>query len=249
MTKKKQLPPYLKNLSDVKRIKVYNSDIVLERESTSKRTKGQRDSKRGKVKAFSMKSWKRLAFIASNTSIEFSTMITLTYPKEYPLDGRESKKHLNSFMSVLRKAEGKHSYLWFMEFQKRGAVHYHILTTLMYIDHFWIANKWFDIVDSGDVMHLSAGTRVERIRKQNGGKHYAVWYSHKLRQKRLPDNAKDFGRWWGHSRDVKPEIQAEYTVFGLDSVLDSIGDWEYKENVRGSIVSVLFNASKYIENE
>jgi hypothetical protein len=77
------------------------------------------------------------------------TMITLSYPNNFP-DDRESKKHLDHFMKRIIRKYPQFVYLWVAEKQKRGAIHYHIITTdfipKKLINTCWgeIVKKWCD---------------------------------------------------------------------------------------------------------
>jgi hypothetical protein len=90
--------------------------------------------KRRAVRAFSEASRRRLEFIAANTATVFRSLLSLTYhapacswsnPEENAHVAKRSKTDLNRFLSCLREELG--SYLWVQEFQKRGAIHCHVL--------------------------------------------------------------------------------------------------------------------------
>jgi hypothetical protein len=77
----------------------------------------------------------------------------------------------------------------------------------MAIDKFWLSSAWYEIVGSGNRDHLLAGTRVERLRKP--GARYAVKYASKMRQKSVPVEYQNVGRFYGYSTAVKPKAIAE----------------------------------------
>jgi hypothetical protein len=187
-------------------IEIYRNDVVVIRHGGPPPPS---DCERGDVTEFSYKSRMRLAFIAANTDVIFDAMITLTYPKKYPSDGAAVKYHFKRLLQqVKRHAEGPISYLWFIEFQRRGAPHFHVLLCGLDVtqeNKEWLSKTWYRIVDSQDRKHLLAGTRLERIRKKGGAARYAVKYAYKMRQKVVPEGYRDVGRFWGHSKDVKPE--------------------------------------------
>lgn len=148
-------------------------------------------------------------------------MLTLTLPAEWESvvpNGRELKRLKRAFDKRMRRwcaRRGiKLSALWFLEFQKRGAPHFHYLlwdkapeeghgTALD--DAFrrefirWVSMAWADVVAHPDPMermkHEAAGTRVERMRTGHFG--YAMAYASKPRQKIVPDGFQDVGRFWG----------------------------------------------------
>jgi len=187
---------------------------------------------RADVKVFSRRSRKRLAFVASNTDIVFTSMLTLTYPRVFPNDGKDVKRNLNQFFVELRKKTPGVSLLWFLEFQCRGAPHIHILLRGVRVykamQH-WVSETWYRICGTGDLRHLAAGTRLERIRKPNGARNYTVKYAHKMHQKAVPPNYRNVGRFWGHSRDVRPVMRCEMQCTNDDLVAAlETGQWSWQ---------------------
>ena len=66
--------------------------------------------------------------IKANEKI-FKTFITLTF-SENIIDIKEANKKFNYWISNIRKLKNDFAYVAVPEFQKRGAVHYHLLTNL-----------------------------------------------------------------------------------------------------------------------
>jgi hypothetical protein len=77
--------------------------------------------------ALSKKSLRSLIWTINATSVKFNSMITLTYPDDFPVNGATVKEDLRVYLQWLRRAY-KTEVLWFLEFQTRGAPHFHILT-------------------------------------------------------------------------------------------------------------------------
>jgi len=82
---------------------------------------------RGKIMSFSKKSLANLIFTINATDVEFNSMITLTYPKDFPANGASVKEDLRVYLQWVQRRY-KTEVLWFLEFQQRGAPHFHILT-------------------------------------------------------------------------------------------------------------------------
>ena len=72
------------------------------------------------------------------------SMITLSYPKNYP-DDHTAKKHLDNFIKRINRFSFDFMYLWVAEKQKRGAIHFHIITP-NYIPMDRINSGWAEIV-------------------------------------------------------------------------------------------------------
>lgn len=236
-------------------IKIYKRDVVVVRRGVLHRGNNGIAPKRGEISMLSKKSRMRLAFTANNTRVVFRTMITLTYPKEYTTDGKEVKKHLNAFLVWCRRYFARPSYLWFLEFQKRGAPHIHLLidTPLpqekaqrldVYSD---VSVKWYDTVNSGDERHLRAGTRCERIRKPDGAARYALKYAYKTRQKCVPEPYRNVGRFWGCSRDVTPK---DVRIWPMDelSVRTVLVDWEFCPSKDVLVYQTLYGCADKFRN-
>ena len=234
---------------DPKELRIYNNDIVVSWELLREpKCYGKGSGNKKKIGQISRRSLRRLAFVAANTDTRFKVMITTTYPKIFPTDGRLAKKHLKAILQkVVRRFSCKH--LWFMEFQKRGAVHFHIMTTQngydKHTDIDWLKDKWFDIVDSGDTRHRDAGTQIKAIRKADGAMRYVSKYASKQEQKMVPLFCSDFGRFFGWSRGVAPTCKRTIEVKGRNDMNEMLKDWDYIGNVKDSFVSVLYNAAKH----
>lgn len=162
--------------------------------------------KRGKVANLSSKSLARLAFVSRETTTDFEHFATLTYPDAYPRDGRECKKHLNRHLGWLRRRNM--SYLWFLEFQVRGAPHYHVFIAGFDGDRIGHAKSWARASTPDRKSYrnsLSVHTRkrfLEPIRSKNGAGRYATKYALKTNQKAVPSQYVNCGRFWGCSTDV-----------------------------------------------
>ena len=77
----------------------------------------------------------------------YATMITLTFGKWYP-DDKLGKKLLDTFFKRLKRKLNVNDfyYVWVAERQKRGAIHFHILTP-HYTPKNWLNAAWNDIVN------------------------------------------------------------------------------------------------------
>lgn len=135
-----------------------------------------------------------------------SYIITLTYPKDFPSDGKRVKRHLEAMREWFRRAGV--SAFWFLEFQERGAPHYHLFTDNP-VDAKELSKKWYQVVGSGDEKHLRAGTQIQRIRKPHAIAAYAAKYATKPEQKTVPEGYSNVGRFWGGFgiyRTVKSDV-------------------------------------------
>jgi len=174
----------------------------------------ERDSPRGEVGGFSRKSRMRLMKVCAAIPwglFETRVFTTLTYPKEFPADGRRVKRHLGAFRRRFERRYGKQGVVWKLEFQARGAPHFHLLLSLpASVDlvqfRAWLSAAWFEIVGSGDLKHLSAGTQAA-IADTDCGRYFAYGVKSmgsKEYQNQVPEGFEKVGRFWG-AWNISPE--------------------------------------------
>jgi hypothetical protein len=155
-------------------------------------------SKRGTVTTFSKKSRSRIlktfAMIDSN-ALSRSLFVTLTYPRVFPQEPLIYRAHFQAFSKRLRRLFPQSSAVWKLEFQKRGAPHFHlIILGVPFIARTWLSRVWAEIVGSGDDRHRKAGTQVARVHSARTAITYASKYVAKI-----SENVPDWhvGRFWG----------------------------------------------------
>lgn len=153
------------------------------------------------VTCFSQGSKRRLLFVARNLP-GLEIMLTLTYPSEFPMNGRLVKNHWRRFRQWMIR-NGALTGLWVLEFQKRGAPHFHLFIREP-LDRERVSAAWYRIVGSGDPKHLLAGTRIEQFRYPPALGSYVMKYATKMEQKDVPKGFASVGRFWGTWG--KPEI-------------------------------------------
>ncbi len=153
--------------------------------------------------------------------------ISLTYPNEFPLDAATFKGHLRAIGERLRRSFPHAGFHWKLEFQKRGAAHFHLIGWNLPSDREqlrvlreWFAFAWYEVVGSGVWKHFCAGTSVEVIRSQFGIMRYVGPYVAKDDQS-MP-GAK-VGRYWGHI--ARAQIPYAESVQQLRSPAESLLDW------------------------
>ena len=163
---------------------------------------------RNAISGFTPSTGTRMRRYLRECMAEYREMVTLTYPGFFTTNGKETKEHLRRFLQEVKREyrrnhgdDGMFSAFWFLEFQTRGAPHYHIFLTWAPSKQ-WVSSTWYRIVNSEDVRHLHAGTRTEYLHSGRGGTiSYASKYAAKQEQKDVPENFENVGRFWGvHGR-------------------------------------------------
>jgi hypothetical protein len=185
-------------------VRVYTEDVRIKRPVGS--LIEPIGAKRGVVNGLSRAAARRLAFAVRNTP-ELATpgadWVGLTYPADYPRDGRACKRHLDTFGKWLRRHGG--CAVWCLEYQTRGAPHFHLIVRRRGLQSLlaqgdWrkeLASAWYRIVGSGDAKHLRAGTSSDPVRHPERVGTYMATYISKADQKTVPADVTLPGRMWG----------------------------------------------------
>ena len=136
-------------------------------------------------------------------------MVTLTYPENFPTDGRIVKSHLERLYARWVRHYGVPKGMWKQEFQRRGAPHFHCFVGLPQEEELlraWLLEARYGSVGSGDERHVFNGVDISRWRwgtlgenRSKVGEYFARhgakgWKSY---QNQLPEGYTSPGRWWG----------------------------------------------------
>jgi hypothetical protein len=137
---------------------------------------------------------KRLSAI-QRESLEHALFITLTYPNNEQ-EGKKAKRDLMTFLKRVDRAYPSAAGTWRLEFQERGAIHFHLLLWgLEFIPFKWVADNWYQVVGSDNPDHLAAGTSIERVHSHRKAVSYVAKYMSKEEQARQVGDG--IGRFWG----------------------------------------------------
>lgn len=171
---------------------------------------------RNKVTVFSRASRRRmLRTMAKLSKAALPIFATLTYPQSYSSNPTDWKEDLRVWGARLKRACPTAAFIWRLEFQKRGAPHFHVLIygLTKNISDFqkWLSTSWYEVVKSCDERHLQAGTNAQHMRSYRGLMVYAGKELAKTSQALLGSTyAEGVGRWWGaFNRACLPWAESE----------------------------------------
>lgn len=133
-------------------------------------------------------------------NVNFSlSFITLTVPTNDKIEAKEAHKLLlEPLIKHLRQVHGLKNYVWKLELQKRGQIHYH-LTSDCFINHVELRNKWNKLLVKNGMMneyirennHTNANsTDIHSVRKVRDLAAYLVKYFSKKEQNPVSVNGK-----------------------------------------------------------
>ena len=192
--------------TEITRLTCGQLDVRLKTRFTNYKSRNPGGGIRGEVRELSRQSRSRLIYKARNTPGLIS-MTTFTYPSEeyattatggnFMEDGKVVKDHLRKLRQLFTYRD--HFGFWFLEFQKRGAPHFHFITSreLSGREFDQVQRTWSKIVGSDCPHHPVRGCKHETLRKKHAAGAYAAKYSSKDEQKVVPDRYENVGRFWG----------------------------------------------------
>lgn len=203
--------------------------------------------KRSEISVFSQESRYRLFRMLHCLEFKTVTFATLTYPSEFPTQKEVYKAHLKEYRRRFERRYGAVKAVWRLEFQQRGAPHYHI----MYLDAPFIpvqewCGLWSDVIGTSDENHRKIGVDVKLITESSEGRliaSYLAKYVGKVDQSKVGAKNEKPGRWWGKWNIEETKTgEIEISAFTARAVLDRIisdrnggGTWEPADPGRCSV--------------
>ena len=161
----------------------------------------------------------------SGDIIQYKTsMITLTIPVKTEHNPKEiTNKVLGNFITLMRKTQGMNNYLWKLELQRNGNVHYHLITDVE-IDFFYIKKIWnnslniLGIIDEYSKDRIKGGfKRYEEQRLEEFKKYKKIGKLTPLQVKTEIKRTWDLGQKtkWREPNTVNiKRIQLDYNIAG-----------------------------------
>lgn len=112
------------------------------------------------------------------------SFVTLTYHDDWTLEREDLQADLNAFLQALRREYPDAVYLWRLEFQKRGAPHFHLIIWNPHgcgpipLDELsvWVRTTWTRIAAQDSTAHRTWGTDTARIESWREAMSYVSKY-------------------------------------------------------------------------
>lgn len=157
------------------------------------------------IKGISQRSRNRLIrFLSTINRPDPGWFVTLTY-RHWIDDFQLWKRHLNRFLTALRWRYASSTGVWRLEFQSRGAPHFHLLLWLGREEsrlalHSWARDRWLATIEDSSAASRKHAVTAEEIRDFRNCGFYLSLYQTKDKQDR-----KDIptGREWGK---IQPKL-------------------------------------------
>ena len=162
------------------------------------------------ITAFSVNSRSRLVKLFSEISLSQYYKIywvTLTYHHDYSSDHRHIKIQLDNYLKRLKRFDSELHYIWRLEFQKRGAPHFHFIffvkkgrksfRELYLLDA--IKTNWLEVKKCNCSDCKRHAVKSEELCTYRKAVYYVSKYVGKVDEDKI-DSA--IGRRWGYSRNI-----------------------------------------------
>jgi hypothetical protein len=192
-------------------LQVYNCDVIVKKPSRS--MKIDASGKRGHIFQFSKESAKRLNFVARNSGHHVLSQFCCTYHETWPDHGWQIKRTLEKFIKRLKRRfqTEQFYFLWCLEFQERGAPHIHFFSSIPISpeNQSFIAQQWLEVSgQESDEKAVWWHCRPANFFtwEMKSGDYLVKEYISKFDQKQIPEKFHSVGRFWGHSRNMKPDF-------------------------------------------
>lgn len=210
---------------------MFHNGIMVTDESKGRDYDIPRSWSRSEITTFSNKSRSRLFKLLSNlryNRLSEGLFVTLTYHYGHKKNHSELKKDLQAWLQYLRDNVKDVYYIWRLEFQKRGAIHYHVMVftprgnSALQSEKIQtgLSQAWHRIADPESDAHGQYGTQVKLIDNYK----MAICYLSKYVAKVDQENEQEYtGRRWGASRNIPVSAYADITVsWKLHNILREI---------------------------
>lgn len=198
------------------------------------RNNGAVSPNKHEISSFSESSRRSLTFAIVNNPFPSSKccQASMTFHERWPNDGVEAKALLHVFLVAFKRYAKKKQfpphYLWLMEFQSRGAVHFHFFCDHRNVNNQgfrdWFAHTWNRITGEG-FPHYDFHHHEKNFVSWELSSPYLLKYLSKHSQKQVPENYHSCGRFWGTSHGFTGESKVVRLVSPDDLLsMHSVGE-------------------------
>ena len=219
-------------------LEIQGSLVKIKRPQTTS-IKSTLKGTRGAITEFTAKSRKRLIEKTARLNLndaewlEKPKFVTLTYGQAYP-DSETAHNHLRALLERFRRLAPNSSGIWRLEYQKRGAPHFHIIMfNLPFVPKDEIAKMWAEIIgkEYWDLSVKNPRYPMTRIEALMNAKHVMFYVSKYVAKHEKSAAGSGFnvvpylhaGRFWG-------VFNAKFLPFA-ELIFTSISDIEPIDNI------------------
>lgn len=164
------------------------------------------------------------------------SFITLTYSCTEIVDYRDSMRHLESFLKWLTRTAGARLYVWRLELQKRGQIHFHIVTEA-FVRYDAIRDKWNSIQQKAGLIERGMNPNSTDIKSAISVSDVAAYCSKYMAKEDTATsvyNGSQIKKYYGTSQNLqgakRPTFdctQTKGSLSDLQELYRSLNYWEF----------------------
>jgi hypothetical protein len=206
-------------------IEIYNNSFVFNNSLIKMTLRKPPLRENEDIKAFSNNARRRFLLKLAHINLQIyqsPIFVTLTYQNILPKNNLELKQHLDNFLHRMRKYSAKFEYVWRLEFQQRGAPHFHFIlfpkqnykTKDVLIYKRFFQNAWRKSIGNwSEAMQLYS---VD-VKKTDGKRQIFSYLAKYTAKKSEVESTTYKGRFYGFSTtlNLEPLLKCEITAFSL----------------------------------
>lgn len=179
----------------------------------------------GDISSFSPGSRRRLIkkiLKLESSRLTSGAFVTLTYHEDWTTEREDLQQDLNAFLQALRRQYPNAVYIWRLEFQARGAPHFHLMIwrsrgcgeiPLSDLAE-WVRDTWTRIAAQGTEAHRKWGTDTARISSWREAMGYVSKY---VAATGKEGEVEYSGRRWGASQSLPTATTCRFHVSESDA--------------------------------
>lgn len=174
--------------------------------------------------------------IAQKTHTFQMSFITLTYSCADIVDYKDSMRHLEQFLKWLTRTAGARLYVWRLEIQKRGQIHFHIVTEA-FIRYDAIRDKWNSIQQKAGLIERGMNPNSTDIKSAISVSDVAAYVSkYMAKEDKEPTNytGSEIKKFYGTSQNLqgakRPTFdctQTKGSLSALQEMYRALNYWEF----------------------
>lgn len=206
-------------------IEAYEHSIRIDGPARDRNSTTPPARENGDIQSFSADSRRRLIkkFLRLERSrLSAGSFVTLTYHEDWTTEREDIQQDLNAFLQALRRAYPEACYLWRLEFQSRGAPHFHLMIwgpasgDPYDLDELrqWVRKTWTRIADQDSAAHAEWGTDTRRLTSWREAMAYVSKY---VAAAGNEGDVEYSGRRWGAAQSLPTTPTARFHVSESDA--------------------------------
>jgi|GEM_PF-6447575 len=233
---------------------IYENCVIFTPQKRKFPSKFKLSSKRGLITEFSNRSRFRLFVTMAKVkhiNSEPPIFVTLTYHHNYNNFENTHRSDLHNFLVQMRNLFPNLQYIWRLEYQKRGAPHFHFIFFPQSMNRVFNLSKfiqsvtllWHNISEPDSKAHLKYGVKIDRIDSYSKACAYISKYLAKVDDCVTKSIS---GRQWGSSWNLPTPLKSDISCVHKESkiIIERLRKWLLQQGRSKYATDIFFHAGR-----